>query len=157
VPDQLGREVRIQQAGDAEGHPVNFLLDTNICLYVIKKKPLTVLKQVRSRQPGEIAISTVTLAELEYGIARSRYADRNRVALLESLLPFVILDFDQRTSTVYGEIRSFLESKGRPIGPMDLLLAVQAKSRDLILVTNNEKEFKRIDGLRVENWTRASA
>lgn len=135
---------------------MSYLLDTNICIYVIKKKPPAVLKRVRSKQPGEIAISTITLAELEYGIARSRYADRNRVALLEFLLPFVILDFDQRASAVYGEIRSFLESRGRPIGPMDLLLAAQAKAHDLVLVTNNEKEFRRIAGLQVENWARGS-
>ena len=135
---------------------MSYLLDTDICIYIIKKKPAAVLGRVQSRQPGEITISTITLAELGYGIARSHYPDRNRVALLEFLLPFTILDFDQRASAVYGEIRSSLESRGRPIGPMDLLLAAQAKAHNLILVTNNEKEFKRIGGLRVENWTRAS-
>ena len=74
---------------------MRYLLDTNICIYIIKKKPPVVLKRVESKQPGEIAISTITLAELEYGIARSRYPDRNRVALLEFLIPFTILDFDQ--------------------------------------------------------------
>jgi tRNA(fMet)-specific endonuclease VapC len=133
---------------------MNYLLDTNICIYVIKKKPPAVLKRLQSKQPEQIAISTITLAELEYGITRSQYPDRNRVALLEFLFPFTILDFDQMASVDYGRIRSFLESKGRPIGPMDLLLAAQAKSRNLILVTNNEKEFKRIDGLRIENWAR---
>ncbi|MCX5643506.1 MAG: PIN domain-containing protein, partial [Phycisphaerae bacterium] len=82
--------------------------------------------------------------------------DRNRVALLEFLFPFTILDFDQNASVDYGRIRSLLESKGRPIGPMDLLLAAQAKSHNLILVTNNEKEFRRIEGLRIENWATAS-
>lgn len=135
---------------------MSYLLDTNICIYIIKKKPTVVLKRVQSKQPAEIAISTITLAELDYGIARSRYPDRNRVALLEFVLPFTILGFDQPAAAEYGHIRSSLESKGKPIGPMDLLLAAQAKSRDLILVTNNEKEFKRIDGLRVENWARAS-
>ena len=133
---------------------MNYLLDTNICIYIIKKKPSAVLKRLQSKQPGQIALSTITLAELEYGIARSRYPDRNRIALLEFLFPFVILDFDQRACLDYGRIRASLEAKGRPIGPMDLLLAAQAKSRNLILVTNNEREFKRIKGLRIENWVR---
>lgn len=136
---------------------MNYLLDTNICIYIIKKKPAVVLKQVQSKQPGEVAISAITLAELEYGIVRSHYPDRNRVALLEFLLPFTILDFDQRASAEYGRIRSLLESRGKPMGPMDLLLAAQAKSHSLILVTNNKKEFRRIDGLQVENWAKGCA
>ena len=131
---------------------MNYLLDTNICIYVINKKPPSVIKRIQTKQPEQIAISAITVAELEYGVWRSRYPDRNRIALLEFLVPFAILDFDQRASAVYGWIRSTLESRGRPIGPMDLLLAAQAKSRNLILVTNNEKEFSRIDGLRTENW-----
>jgi tRNA(fMet)-specific endonuclease VapC len=76
---------------------------------------------------------------------------------LEFLLPFTILDFDQAASAQYGHIRSLLESKGRPIGPMDLLLAAQARSRGLVLVTSNEREFKRVEGLRIENWAKVSA
>ncbi|OHB65665.1 MAG: hypothetical protein A2Y76_04320, partial [Planctomycetes bacterium RBG_13_60_9] len=102
---------------------MNYLLDTNICIYVINRKPAAVLKKVQARQPGQIAISTITVAELEYGVARSRCPDRNRLALLEFLLPFTILDFDQEAAMAYGRIRSSLESKGRPVGPMDLLLA----------------------------------
>ncbi len=139
---------------------MDYLLDTNICVYIINKKPATalsaVLKRVQSKRPGQIAISTITLAELEYGILRSRYPDRNRIALLEFLVPFALLDFDQAAAAEYGRIRSLLESKREPIGPMDLLLAAQAKSHELILVTNNEKEFARIDGLRIENWAKAS-
>ena len=131
-----------------------YLLDTNICIYIINKKPPAVVKRIQTKLPEQIAISSITLAELEYGIVRSRYPDRNRIALLEFLIPFMILDFDQMASVVYGWIRSFLESKGKPIGPMDLLLAAQAKSRNMILVTNNEKEFNRIDGLQTENWAR---
>ena len=132
-----------------------YLLDTNICIYIINQKPPAVVKRIQTKQPEQIAISSITLAELEYGIVRSRYPDRNRIALLEFLFPFMILDFDQMASVVYGWIRSFLESKGKPIGPMDLLLAAQAKSRNMILVTNNEKEFNRIDGLQTENWARS--
>ena len=132
-----------------------YLLDTNICIYIINKKPPAVVKRIQTKLPEQIAISSITLSELEYGIVRSRYPDRNRIALLEFLIPFMILDFDQMASVVYGWIRSFLESKGKPIGPMDLLLAAQAKSRNMILVTNNEKEFNRIDGLQTENWARS--
>ena len=131
---------------------MNYLLDTSICIYIIRRKPPVVLKRVRSKQAGQVAVSVMTLAELEYGIARRRRPEHNRIALLEFLVPFSILDFDQRAAAEYGRIRSSLQSKGTPIGPMDLLLAAQARSRDLVLVTNNEREFKRVDGLRVENW-----
>ena len=131
---------------------MNYLLDTNTCIYVINKKPTAVVERIQTKRPEQIAISTVTQAELEYGIARSKHPEQNRVALLEFLLPFLILDFDQMAAVQYGLIRSYLESKGKPIGPMDLLLAAQARSRDLVLVTNNEKEFRRIEGLKIENW-----
>jgi len=136
---------------------MNYLLDTNICIYIIKKQPPVVLQQIQSKQPEEIAVSAITLAELEYGVARSHYPDRNRVALLQFVLPFAILEFGPKASAEYGRIRSSFESQGKPIGPMDLLLAAQAKSHNLILVTNNEKEFKRVDGLRVENWAKTAA
>ncbi|MGD0015564.1 MAG: type II toxin-antitoxin system VapC family toxin [Bryobacteraceae bacterium] len=131
---------------------MTYLLDTSICIYIINRKPSSVLKRIRIKQPDQVAISTITQAELEYGVARSKFPDRNRVALLQFLFPFQLLDFDQLAAVQYGWIRSFLESKGKPIGPMDMLLAAQAKSRDLVLVTNNEREFRRIEGLRIENW-----
>jgi tRNA(fMet)-specific endonuclease VapC len=131
---------------------MRYLLDTNTCIYIINKKPSSVVERIQTKQPEEIAISTITQAELEYGVARSRYPDRNRIALLEFLFPFFLLDFDQMAASHYGLIRSFLESKGKTIGPMDMLLAAQAKSMDLILVTNNEREFRRVEGLKTENW-----
>ncbi len=134
---------------------MTYLLDTNICIYVIRKKPAMVIRRMRSKPAGEIAISAITLAELEYGIARSQYPDRNRVALLAFLVPFAVLEFDAKACSDYGPIGASLEAKGKPVGPMDLLLAAQARSRGLILVTNNEREFQRIDGLEVENWTRS--
>ena len=133
---------------------MNYLLDTNICIYIINKKPASVIKRIQSKQPEQIAISTITQAELEYGIARSRNVDQNRIALLEFLFPFLLIDFDQMAAVQYGLIRASLESRGKPIGSIDMLLAAQAKSRDLILVTNNEKEFHRIEGLKLENWAR---
>jgi tRNA(fMet)-specific endonuclease VapC len=133
---------------------MNYLLDTNICIYIINKKPPSVIKRIQTKQPEQIAISTITQAELEYGIARSKNVDQNRIALLEFLFPFLLIDFDQMAAVQYGLIRASLEAQGKPIGPMDMLLAAQAKSMDLILVTNNEKEFRRIEGLKLENWAK---
>jgi tRNA(fMet)-specific endonuclease VapC len=133
---------------------MTYLLDTNICIYLINKKPPIVLDHIRSKQPDEVAISTITIAELEYGVLRSKYPDQNRIALLEFLVPFSIIDFDQISATQYGYIRKELEPKGKLIGPMDLLLAAQAIARNLIFVTNNEKEFVRIKKLRIENWAK---
>ena len=131
-----------------------YLLDTNICIYLINKKTSIVLDHIRSKEPDDIAISTITIAELEYGILRSKYPDQNRIALLEFLVPFQILNFDELAAVHYGSIRYELELKGKVIGPMDLLLAAQALSRNLIFVTNNEKEFIRINKLHIENWTK---
>ena len=133
---------------------MKYLLDTNTCIYIINRKPPSAVNRIRSKQAEEIAISTITIAELEYGVYRSQRADQNRIALLEFLVPFIILDFDQSAAAIYGSIRASLESRGTPIGPMDLLLAAQAMSRQLVLVTNNEKEFRRVRGLQIENWIR---
>jgi len=133
---------------------VKYLLDTNTCIYIINRKPPSAVSHIRSRNPDDIAISTITVAELQYGVNRSQHADRNRIALLEFLVPFNIIDFNQSAAAVYGSIRASLEAKGRPIGPMDLVLAAQALSEKLILITNNEKEFRRVDGLKIENWIR---
>jgi tRNA(fMet)-specific endonuclease VapC len=131
---------------------MKYLLDTNICIYIINRKPPSVIKAIQKKHPDDVAISTITLAEHEYGAARSGMPDRNRIALLQFLFPFQLLDFDQLAAVHYGLIRASLETLGKPIGPMDMLIAAQAKSRDLILVTNNEKELRRVEGLRVENW-----
>ena len=132
---------------------MKYLLDTNTCIYIINKKPPLVVKRIRSKRPEDVAVSTVTIAELEYGVYRSREIDQNRIALLEFLVPFTILDFDQSAAATYGSIRASLESIGTPIGPMDILIAAQATSQSLILVTNNEREFRRVEGLQIENWT----
>jgi tRNA(fMet)-specific endonuclease VapC len=134
---------------------MTYLLDTDMCIYILNRKPIPVLGKMQTKKPEQIAISAITHAELEYGIARSKSPERNRIALMEFLLPFFLLDFDQTAAVHYGMIRASLESRGRPIGPLDLLLAAQARSRDLVLVTNNEKEFRRVEGLKIENWARA--
>jgi len=136
---------------------MKYLLDTNTCIYVINKKSQAIVERIRKKKPEDVAVSSITLAELEYGVSRSQYPDRNRVALLQFLFPFMIVDFDQMAAQEYGTIRTKLESVGKPIGPMDMLIAAQAKALNLIVVTNNEKEFKRVEGLRIENWCKAAA
>ncbi len=129
-----------------------YLLDTNICIYIIKKKPADVLKKLKTKLKTAIYVSTITIAELEYGIAKSQFPEKNKIALIEFLSIFNILSFDDADAVHFGEIKKELEKKGKIIGPMDLLLAAQAKSKKLILVTNNSKEFERVEGLKIENW-----
>jgi tRNA(fMet)-specific endonuclease VapC len=130
-----------------------YLLDTNICIYIIKKKPPEVLKILKVKSKKVIYISSITIAELEYGVTKSQFPERNRIALIEFLSIFNILNFDDSDAFHYGIIKTELEKKGNIIGPMDLLLAAQAKSKQLILVTNNVKEFERVKDLKIENWT----
>lgn len=129
-----------------------YLLDTNICIYIIKKKPVKVLETLKSRFNEGIYISAITVAELEYGISKSIYPEKNRIALIEFLSIFNIVPYDDIDAVAFGNIKSYLEKKGNSIGPMDLLLASQAISKNLTFVTNNEKEFNRVSGLRIENW-----
>lgn len=128
------------------------LLDTNICIYIIIRKLPSVLRRLQSFQPGEFGISTITIAELEYGIHRSNQPDRNRIALTSFLMPFEIVDFDRAAASEYGSLRAWQMAYGKTVGAMDLLIAAQARSRALVLVTNNEREFARIPGLEIENW-----
>jgi tRNA(fMet)-specific endonuclease VapC len=129
-----------------------YLLDTNICIYIIKKKPLYVLEKFKKTPLGEIGISSITLAELEYGISKSADPGRNRIALNQFIIPLEIIDFNISASVEYGSVRAKLETQGKVIGPLDTLIAAHAKSMNLILVTNNESEFRRVEGLKVENW-----
>jgi tRNA(fMet)-specific endonuclease VapC len=131
---------------------VKVLLDTNICIYIIKQQPPVVLERFKGFAIGDVGISVVTLAELEYGINKSRDVKRNRHALEQFIAPLEVAKFDQEAAAVYGTIRAHLEQKGQPIGAMDLLIAAHARSLDVRLVTNNESEFKRVPGLRIENW-----
>ena len=128
------------------------LLDTNICIYIIKQRPDAVLKKFASCPVGDVGISAITLAELEYGVSKSGQPAKNRKALELFVSPLEVAAFDRRATVVYGRIRALLEKKGRPIGSMDLLIAAHALSLDVRLVTNNVREFKRVPGLRVENW-----
>jgi len=131
---------------------VAYLLDTNICIYIIKKKPTEMLERLISLDPLLVNVSSITVAELEYGVAKSSRPDQNREALLNFLAPLQIITFDTVAAQHYGEIRAYLEKRGGTIGAMDLLLAAHARSRSLIMVTNNEREYSRVPGLRIENW-----
>ncbi|MBK6976267.1 MAG: type II toxin-antitoxin system VapC family toxin [Cytophagaceae bacterium] len=132
---------------------MEYLLDTNICIYIIKKKPIQVFEKLISLNPGQVGISSITLAELQYGVAKSTNSKSNSEALEKFLVPLEILEFDSLAAVEYGRIRTNLEKNGTPIGPMDLLIAANAIAENLVLVTNNEREFERVEGLKIENWT----
>lgn len=132
---------------------MEYLLDTNICIYIIKRRPPQVLERFRSRNLGEIGISAITVAELSYGVQKSQRVAQNQVALEQFLLPLALLEFDEAAALTYGKIRAELERQGNPIGSLDLLIAAQALNRGITLVTNNRGEFERVDGLAIENWS----
>ena len=131
---------------------MKYLLDTNICIYLIKKQYPEIIAKVLKIGFNNINISTITLAELEYGVANSKRSFEAQTALLEFTLPFEIIDYTYSAASLYGKIRKELKDKGQPISDMDMLIASVAMANDLIVVTNNEKEFKRISGLKIENW-----
>jgi tRNA(fMet)-specific endonuclease VapC len=131
---------------------MRFMLDTNICIYIIRQKPFKVLERLTTLSFADIGISSVTLAELEYGVIKSSRPQQNRLALNGFLAPIEIAPFDARSAAHYGELRCFLEKKGKVIGAMDMLIAAHASSLSVTLVTNNICEFKRIPDLQIENW-----
>ena len=131
---------------------MRYMLDTNICIYLIKHKPPQVFEKVQEHNPDEICISAVTYAELVHGVEKSKAVERNRLALTILLSNIEILDFDMKAAEEYGRIRADLEKNGTPIGPLDMMIAGHAKSLDYTIVTNNVGEFKRVEGLQYENW-----
>lgn len=131
---------------------MKYLLDTNICIYTIRKKPAQVIACFNEHDVGDIGISSITAAELWYGVEKSTQRKKNIKALEQFLFPLEIVSFDTVSAITYGAIRSLLERKGKPIGSLDTLIAAQALSLGVVLVTNNEREFNRIPNLRIENW-----
>jgi len=131
---------------------IKFLLDTNICIYLIKKKPAQVILKLQSLDILEIGISSITLSELEYGVSKSTQPKKNKIALAKFLAPIQIISYDDMACVKYGDIRATLEKMGKTIGPLDLLIGAHALSLDCTLVTNNVKEFERIKSLKIENW-----
>jgi tRNA(fMet)-specific endonuclease VapC len=131
---------------------MKYLIDTNICIYIMNKRPVSVIEKFKTIEPYEIGISSITVSELRYGVAKSTQKIENAKRLSDFLMPFEILPYDSEAASAYGDIRSQLEQTGQTIGPLDLLIGAHALSRDLIIITNNTKEFSRIERLAVENW-----
>jgi len=131
---------------------MELILDTNICIHLIKEHPASVLERFASHTVGGIGISVITLAELEYGVSKSRRPTKNREALDQFISPLEVAPFDRSATAAYGKLRATLERKGRSIGSMDLLIASHALSLDVRLITHNVREFGRVPGLRIEDW-----
>lgn len=131
---------------------LRYLLDTNICIYIAKQKPVTVMKKFEKLEVGEIGMSIITFGELLFGAKKSHFPDQahNKLIELSTLIP--VLELNNKVAEHYGDIRANLEKKGKPIGNNDLWIASHARSMEVILVTNNSKEFKRVPNLEIENW-----
>lgn len=132
---------------------MKFMLDTNACIYIIKQKPRKVLERFHDYKIGDIGISSITLAELQYGVSKSLHPQKNQQALNEFILPLELADFDEDAARAYGEIQTSLEKHGTPIGSMDTLIGAHAVSLGVTLVTNNIREFKRIKNLSLADWS----
>jgi tRNA(fMet)-specific endonuclease VapC len=128
------------------------MLDTDICIYTIKRKPISVLKRLEMVQPGMVVMSVITFAELINGAKKSQHVEANlrRLNALSELID--VLPFDKDAAMAYGDVRSDLEKRGLIIGGNDLFIAAHALSLNLTLVTNNQREFSRVNGLKIENW-----
>ena len=131
---------------------MKYMLDTNICIGLIRRKPPNLIKRLTHCEPGEVGVSSITIAELAYGANKSSQIEQNLSALEQFLFPIEIVDFDQRASAAYGVVRAYLEREGKVIGSMDMLIGAHALSLGAILITNNVDEFKRIPKLKVEDW-----
>ncbi len=131
---------------------MRYLLDTNICIYLIKKRPEKVVAHFKQHPPRDVAVSIITVFELEYGVQKSRFRKRSQEALGKFLLPFMVLNLDRASVEEAAAIRCQLEKTGMTIGPYDILIAGLARSRNMTLVTNNTREFERVEGLALENW-----
>ena len=133
---------------------MKYLLDTNICVFVIRQKSRSISEKFAQFQPDELVISAVTLAELRYGADKSSNPNKNHAALNMFLVPFALMDFDVECAEIYGIVRTQLERSGTPIGPLDTMIAAHALRLKLPLVANNVREFERVAGLVLEDWTR---
>lgn len=131
---------------------MTYMLDTNICIYVMKNRPEKVLERFKKELNSGICVSSITLAELECGMKNSSNPAKNEQSLLKFLFPLSILPFGPAAASECGEIRTYLQKQGTPIGPLDMLVAGHARAEGLILVTNNVREFERVPGLELENW-----
>ena len=133
---------------------MRFMLDTSICIYAIKHRPPEVIAALRAHESAGLGLSSITVAELYFGVAKSVSA-RNLLALEQFLAPLELADFDRRAAAAYGPLRAALEAAGTPIGPLDMQIAAHALALDVTLVSNNTREFARVPGLRLANWVGA--
>ena len=133
---------------------MKYMLDTNVCIHVIKRKVPKVIANFLMHDSDDLCISAITYGELMHGVEKSQAVERNRAAITLFLSAISILPFDSKAAEEYGAVRASLERSGTPIGPMDMLIAGHAKSQGLILVTNNTREFLRVEDLVVEDWTK---
>ena len=131
---------------------MKLLLDTNMCIYVMNKRPPHVVEQFNDYSPGEIGVTAITVAELQFGVAKSQQIQRNRSALLRFLAPLEIVPFAAPASEHYGLIKANLRRSGKMIGELDCLIAAQALALDIPIITNNTSEFQRVPDLKLENW-----
>ena len=131
---------------------MRYMLDTNICIYIIKNKPKKVIIELKRHKPSEICVSAITYAELTYGVEKSMAVEKNRLALALLFSNIEVLNFDIKAAIHYGKIRAYLEKQGTPIGPLDMIIAAHAMSLGYTVVTNNIKEFERVPDLKLENW-----
>jgi tRNA(fMet)-specific endonuclease VapC len=133
---------------------MKYMLDTNICIYIIKQKPQAVIERFVQTEISQIGISSITLSKLLFGVSKSSKPDQNKIALAQFIAPLEIMPYDDQAALCYGDLRACLEKQGQPIGSLDMLIAAHALSINSTLVTNNEKEFIRIPDLKIENWAK---
>ena len=131
-----------------------YLIDTNICIYFLKNSYPELTKRFFQTDPVNLMISSVTVFELEYGAAKSKWGEKTRQKLAMFLAPFRILPFDSEDAVFAGTIRAYLEQKGTPIGPYDIQIAAQGLAKDLTVITHNTDEFSRIPDLKLEDWVK---
>ncbi len=131
---------------------IKYLIDTNICIYIMNKRPIGIIHKFMQFDVGDIGLSTITVSELRYGVSKSKDRRLNEQRVEEFLSPLEILPYDEIAAGIYGDICLQLERCGVPIGPLDMMIAAHALSRNLVLITSNEKEFKKVENLKVENW-----
>lgn len=133
---------------------MKYMLDTNTCVYIIKRKPLEIIERFRKLQMSQVCISSITLSELEYGVIKSSKPEQNQSALTQFLAPLEILPYADEAAQHYGKLRVYLEKHGTPIGSLDMLIAAHALTAGCILITNNVKEFERVPNLKIDNWVK---
>ncbi len=131
---------------------MRWMLDTDTCIALIKQHPDSALKKLRGKSIGQVGISSITLGELAFGASKSAKSRESYAALGEFLLPLELAGFDERAAMQYGEVRALLAREGKPIGPLDTLIAAHALALETILVTHNIREFERVEGLQLEDW-----